>query len=170
MCKLETKNGHDKKIKYNQLTKEKVNESISHLYIEMIGDYVNSKTSTLFKCLLCGEEFTSKYERVKEWKNCGCKKCRTKTILLNKSSKSLTERTQKMFSLKSDYVEIIAYDEKCQRITCKCLLCGEVYETSYDSLILGSMHRNCASIIAMNSRRLSIEDVLRHKKYRIYPE
>lgn len=164
MDNLETKTVSNKKLKYNQFTKEKVNEQISHLCIEIIGDYVNTKTLTLFKCLLCGEEFISKYELVKEWKNCGCKKCRSKTILAQKSSKSFNERIKKVFSLKSEYVEIINIDEKCQRIICKCLLCNEIYETSYDSLILGSMHRNCASIIAMNSRRLSIEDVLQRVK------
>lgn len=146
-------------VRYNKLSKEEINKSISHLKIELVNDYINSKTPTKFKCMLCGEEFISKYELVKTWKNCGCQKCRSKNSNNEKLKKRLLNRLKKIEAFKSEHIEILNYDEKCQNITCKCLICSQIYETTYDSIIMGSMHKKCASIEAMKNRRLSSSDI-----------
>ena len=156
MCKKE-------KSRYNKLSEVQINESLKHLNIIIIGEYINSKTPTLFKCLSCGEEFISKYETIKTWKNIGCSKCRIKNRIIHDKKNNITLSTYKITKLhdcKSNYVEILEYNNDVTKIKCKCLICNTIYETSYDSLIQGSMHKSCASIIAMNSRRLSIADVL----------
>ena len=157
--------------KYNQLTKDKINESLSHLKIEMIGEYVNSKTPTEFKCQLCGKEFVSKYDLIRSWKLCGCKDCKNKDITYNASSRYyqhkkelLEKKIENLYNNKSKYVDILSYDEKCITVKCKCKICNKEYETSYDSLILGSNHNACASRISGFKQLTSKEKVIEKVK------
>ena len=55
-----------KRIYYNQLTKEDINNNLRNNQIEMVGEYINSKQKTKFKCLICGEIFESNYEYLKK--------------------------------------------------------------------------------------------------------
>lgn len=160
MCDLCRK----EKPQYNKLTKEEINKRISHLEVEIIGEYVNSKTLTSFRCKKCGNVFTSKYELIREWKIPGCEFCKDKINSGKKGKKSLKKRISKLYSRKSDNVEILSYDEKCIRVKCKCKICGDDYETSYDSLIQGSMHRKCAVSKALSDLRLSQEEVIKRVK------
>ncbi len=160
MCDLCRK----EKPQYNKLTKEEINKRISNLEVEIIGEYVNSKTLTSFKCKKCGNVFTSKYELIRAWKMSGCEFCKDKTNSGNKGKKSLKKRISKLYSRKSDNVEILSYDENCMRVKCKCKICGDDYETSYDSLIQGSMHRKCAVSAALSDLRLSQDKVMERVK------
>ena len=146
------------KPRYNKLSKNQINDSLSHIRIEIVGEYINSKTPTVFKCQLCGNEFVSKYEIVKYRKTIGCNKCGN-IIDTTKRSEILNRRIENMYSQKSDNVKILEYDENCQQIKCKCLICNEVYKTSYDSLTQGCMHKKCASIKALSKFRLSKDEV-----------
>lgn len=154
MCPLCRK----EKPQYNKLTKEKVNKSLEHLKIEMVGEYKNSKSPTMFKCKMCGNEFVSKYELVKCWVSEGCSNCGSK-INPYKKAELVKNRIDKMYLQKSENVEILEYDDNCDKIKCKCLICGLEYDTSYDSLIQGSMHKNCASLLALSKMRLSTKEV-----------
>ena len=69
-----------KRIYYNQLTKETANLSLKDKNIEIIGDYVNSNTTTTFRCNICGNEFESKYNYVRLWTKSGCKKCNNRVL------------------------------------------------------------------------------------------
>lgn len=159
MCPLCRK----EKPQYNKLTKEEINKRIFHLKVEMIGEYINSKTPTSFKCKICGNTFTSKYELVKEWKIAGCEKCSNKTNSKNWEDK-INNRINKLNLKKSKYVKIVSYDENCEKIKCQCLLCREIYETSYYSLVNGCMHKVCASIISQSHLRFTKEEVIERTK------
>ena len=69
-----------KRFYYNQLTKETANLSLKDKNIEIIGDYVNSNTTTTFRCNICGNEFESKYNYVRLWTKSGCKKCNNRVL------------------------------------------------------------------------------------------
>lgn len=127
---------------YNQFTKEDVNERLKDKMIQLSGEYINTKADTEFTCLICGEKFISKYERIIAWRGIGCKKCKGSQSLT--SGEKLNRKREKLFREKSESVEIVSYDETINRIICKCLLCGENYETSYNSLIYGHGHRGCS--------------------------
>lgn len=159
MCPLCRK----EKPQYNKLTKGEINKRFSPLKVEMIGKYINSKTPTTFKCKICGNTFTSKYELVKEWKIAGCEKCSNKTNSKNSEDK-INNRIKKLKSKKSKYVKIISYDENFEKIKCQCLLCGETYETSYYSLVNGCMHKVCASIISQSHLRFTKGEVIERIK------
>ena len=160
MCDLCRK----EKPQYNKLTKEEINKRISHLEVEIIGEYIDSKTLTSFKCKKCGNIFNSKYELIREWKTPGCEFCKEKTNSRNKGKNSFKKRISKLYSRKSDNVEILSYDKDCIRVKCKCKICGDEYETSYDSLIQGRMHRKCASCTALSDLRLSQDEVIKRVK------
>ena len=149
--------------KYNQFTKEQVNDLISHLKVEIVGDYINSKTPTKFRCQLCGKEFISKYDLVRAWRTCGCVDCGGK-IKSKRKIDIVNNRINRLHSEKSEYAKILSYDEECKRIKCECLLCGAIYETSYESLIQGCMHRNCASVISQSNARFSNTEVVEKVK------
>lgn len=148
------------KPQYNKLTKEQINKTIIHLKIEMIGEYVNSKTATKFRCKLCDKEFVSTYDLIRYWRICGCEECKEKNRPKRKDN-VINNRISKLHSKKSEYVKILSYDEECERILCQCLLCKDTYETCYDSIVQGCMHKKCASIIGQSNIRLSNEEIIK---------
>lgn len=97
--------------KYNQFTKEQVNDLISHLKVEIVGDYINSKTPTKFRCQLCGKEFISKYDLVRAWRTCGCVDCGGK-IKSKRKIDIVNNRINRLHSEKSEYAKILSYDEE----------------------------------------------------------
>ena len=147
------------KPRYNKLSKEQINNLILPLKLTMIGNYVNSKTPTTFKCQLCGKEFIAKYEVVKYRKSIGCNEC-AKTINPNSKKETFNRRIEKLKLNKSKNIQIIEYDDNCQQIKCKCLLCNEVYTTSYASVIQGCIHKKCAAIIGLSHLRQSENEII----------
>lgn len=127
---------------YNQFTIEEINEKLKDKKIKLTGKYVNTKTNTEFTCLICGNKFTSKYELVKVWTIIGCKKCNNKEILTH--DERMKRKKDKLVNSKTDTIEIISCDKDINRINCRCLICGEEYETSYASLVRGNGHRPCS--------------------------
>ena len=127
---------------YNQLTEEEINKQFKDKMIQLTGEYKNSKTNCEFTCLICGNKFISKYELVKSWTIVGCKKCNNKEILTH--NERLERRKEKLLNNKPDTIGIISYDKDVNRIKCRCLTCGEEYETSYASLVRGQGHRICS--------------------------
>lgn len=145
-----------KRIYYNQLTKEDINNNLRNNQIEIVGEYINSKQKTKFKCLICGEIFESNYEYLKNATDrIGCSKCNQQRI----KQQNHNIRYEKLLSKKSDYVEIINFVIDSNTIKCRCKLCNEIYETSYDSLIQGSKHKSCSAKIASKSSMLTDNDI-----------
>lgn len=147
------------KSQYNKLSKEQINDLILPLKLTMVGDYVNSKTPTTFKCQLCGKEFISKYEVVKYRKSIGCNEC-AKIINPNSKRETLNRRIEKLKLNKSKNIQIVEYDDNCQQIKCECLLCKEIYTTSYASVIKGCIHKKCAAIIGLSHLRQSENEII----------
>ena len=145
-----------KRIYYNQLTKEDINNNLRNNQIEIVGEYINSKQKTKFKCLICGDIFESNYEYLKNATDrIGCSKCNQQRI----KQQNHNIRYEKLLSKKSDYVEIINFVLDSNTIKCRCKLCNEIYETSYDSLIQGSKHKSCSAKIASKSSMLTDNDI-----------
>ena len=122
---------------YNQLKREDINNLLKDKKIEALEDYKNTKEKCTFKCLICGKEFINSYDNVRYWKGEGCTECTQK-------EKTLRKRKERLYSKKSDDVEILSYDTDIKRIRCKCLICDSIYDTTFNSLIAGCKHRPCA--------------------------
>lgn len=145
-----------KRIYYNQLTREEINNRLNNNQIEIVGDYINSKYKTQFKCLICGEIFESNFEYLKNATDrVGCSKCNQKRIKLQNHN----VRYDKLMSKKSDDVDIISFDSDTKNVKCQCKLCKEIYETSYNSLIQGSKHKSCSAKIASKSAMLTDDEI-----------
>ena len=142
---------------YNQLSKDDINKKLVEKKLEVLDDYVSTKEIATFRCLICGKEFKTKYDFTRKWKYPGCDECR-KQFKLNKNIEKRERHREEMMNERlSEHVEILSHSG--DEYTCKCLMCGEIYNTSYDSLLQGSMHKNCASKIANMPIRLSIQDI-----------
>lgn len=149
---------------YNQLTREQINERLIEKKLEVLEDYRDTKSEATFHCLICGETFTSKYDRVREWSGEGCKKCKG-----NIQNYSLEERKKirlnKILEKKSSSVEFLSFGKTLNYIECKCLLCGEKFIMEYSSIIRGSKHRPCAMKENGTQKLLSKEEVINRSKF-----
>ncbi len=142
---------------YNQLSKDDINKKIKKQSLEVLDDYKSTKEIATFRCLICGKEFKSKYDFVRAWKFPGCDECRKKSLLKQKEEKRERYRVDMLKDRLSENVEIISHNK--DTYNCKCLVCGELYTTSYDSLFQGCMHKNCASKISNLPNKLTIKDI-----------
>lgn len=142
---------------YNQLSKDDVNKKLVEKKLEVLDDYVSTKEIATFRCLICGKEFKTKYDFTRKWKYPGCDECRKQFKLIKSKEKRERHRKEMLNERLSKYVEILSHTGN--EYTCKCLMCGEIYNTSYDSLLQGCMHKSCASKIANMPIRLSIQDI-----------
>ena len=145
---------------YNQLSKEQINERLKDKKIYISGDYVNSKEKTNFTCLVCNETFISSYDLVRSWKGIGCTKCKNSTSLYKHKDQRISHRLENIYKYKSDCVEIIKIDEEVNEITCRCLICNEIYITSYASVKKGSKHRKCAMVEVAQNNLMTKDDVI----------
>lgn len=145
---------------YNQLSKNDINERLRGQELEVLDDYKSTKEVATFRCLICGKEFKAKYDLTRTWKYPGCDECRKKFVLCKKKNEREKHREELLNNRLSDNVEIISYYN--DTYMCKCLLCGDLYTTSYDSLLQGSMHKKCASKISQIPKRLTLEDIQKH--------
>ena len=130
----------EKRIYYNQLTKETANLLLKDKNIEIIGNYVNSNTTTTFKCNVCGNEFESKYNYVRLWTKSGCKKCNNR--VLDTELERTNMKIDKMNKKKSPNLKIINVDK--DKVNCECLICHQQFIMSYSSIMRGSFHKPCA--------------------------
>lgn len=133
---------------YNQLSKEDINKKLSDKKLEVCDDYSNTKTLCTFKCLLCGKTFMNTYDCVRYWKGSGCLECKSNSNLYKNKDVRIKHRLDNLNKNKSDYIEIINTNEDVTKITCKCLICNEIYTVSYETVKNGSAHRKCAMKLA----------------------
>ena len=143
---------------YNQLSLDDLNEKLKEKCLEAMPDYVDTKTRSTFKCLICGGYFKNRYDNIRYWKRCGCSECQKEAQLNENLQKRLEHRKDILKDRINKNVELIYFSDDCERCICKCKICGEVFETSYDSLAQGCMHRKCAMKL-MERNRLSNDDI-----------
>lgn len=144
---------------YNQLTREEINERLKNINLEVLDDYVNTKEPCTFNCLLCGEKFIGTYDRVRYRKYIGCSKCYSR-------NNKYINRVNNLKKNKSKYIDFISYDIDNNMASCKCLLCGEKYESSYDSVNMGCGHRSCSiSMAQYNNNHTLNKDQLQNRVY-----
>lgn len=143
---------------YNQLSMDDINEKLKEKCVETTQDYVDTKTKSTFKCLICGKYFKNKYDNIRYWKKCGCLECQKEERLKENLQKRLSHRKDVLKEKLNKNVKFISFSDDCETCICECKICGEIFETSYDSLIQGCMHRKCAMKL-MKRYRLSNDDL-----------
>lgn len=131
----------------NLMTKTKFMEKMKKLGREdviLIGDYINTKTPTTFKCLNddCGFEWTSTPNRVITGQ--GCPYCHNKRIRPDKRNSAGAKRPDllKFFVNPEDAFNIAPYSHKI--VTLKCPDCENIKTSKMDTLtVLGFKCHYC---------------------------
>lgn len=108
--------------------------------VELLGDYINSKTKTLFRCQTCGNEWETTPGIIIA--GCGCPKCSTSKRMKAKSHEDF-ERDILSSGLQIEFID--RYVNYKTRLRVKCLLCGNIWETSPDNLRHGYGCPKCFS-------------------------
>lgn len=147
---------------YNQFTKDDVNLLLKDKKIQIIGDYVNSKTPTLFRCNICDNEFIGKYENVKSWVKSGCKKCNHRVA--DTEDERYQNKLKQINNKKSSNIEILELNKN--DVSCKCLICGDEFSMAYSSIMRGSFHRPCA-MKETSKKRISTVSQITQKMRRL---
>lgn len=115
---------------YNRKTKEDFQKQLFEKFpdLEVIGEYINSKTKILLKCKKCGYEWNVTPNNVMNSK--GCKKCVQKknADAKRKTLHSLIQEFKETHGDKYDYskVNYVNYDEKVEII---CPIHGSFWQT-----------------------------------------
>lgn len=150
---------------YNQLTIDEINNILKEKQLKVLDDYTNTKNKATFQCLICGNTFTNKYDNVRYRKDSGCLNCR-KVFSYNKTSEEKVKyRLLKIKKNIKDNVEFVDFlDETYDKVLVKCLICGETYTTSYNSIINGHGHRSCNVKIGSLKQMASIDDICKKLK------
>lgn len=109
--------------------------------VEILGKYINVKTKILCKCKICNYEWETIPSVL--LKGHGCKKCsdeRNKYILRKSHEQFLIDFEK----VGNKNIEIIGkYVNSNTYITCKCKLCGKIYDVSPIKLLAGQGCRDC---------------------------
>lgn len=146
---------------YNQLTKDDINERLKNKCIEALDDYKDTKSTCTFKCLICGETFSNKYDNVRYWKGEGCPKCKgTISSLLYSLDERIKKKERKITNNINPYLQYISFiDDKLEYVNVKCLICNTIYTMAYSSVVRGSGHKDCMFKLLGKDRLLPIQVV-----------
>ena len=143
---------------YNQLSKDDINEKLKEKMLVAIGDYKNTKSKTLFKCLVCGKEFESRYDNIRYWKGVGCTYCKnTYNSNLQDRKNNKIKNLDGRINPNVEFIDFV--DDSLKNVRVKCNICGDIFTTQYSCIRNGSMHRPCVSKINGKSMLLPIEEL-----------
>lgn len=126
-----------------KLTKDEVIEKLylHNKNIEIIGDYINIKEKTTFRCKICNNVFlNSVYDILISIRKDGCRKCQKRAK--NKKDKSRTKPKEKylseVYNIWKDSIKIIGeYIGGNKKIETMCNKCGLIWYPISSSIIRG---------------------------------
>lgn len=130
--------------------------------VEMIGEYINATTKTLFLCKICGKIFETKPTNVCH--GSGCKSCKLK---IANTVRRITHKQflERIAGTKNPDIEIIGeYINSSTKIECLCKICKEIYFALPNEISKGRGHRKCSAIKKGLENRIKHSDFLLRMK------
>lgn len=111
-------------------------------WIQYISGYKGNKSKCVFKCLKCGNVFEALPNNLfkKVTKRQGCAKC------LQVDGKTQEEFEQELLLVNPNIEVLSKYSGYFQSVTCKCKLCGYIWEAKPDHLLRDTKCPKCQRI------------------------
>ena len=111
-------------------------------WIQYISGYKGNKSKCVFKCLKCGNVFEALPNNLfkKVTKRQGCAKC------LQVDGKTQEEFEQELLLVNPNIEVLSKYSGYFQSVTCKCKLCGYIWEAKPDHLLRDTKYPKCQRI------------------------
>lgn len=105
--------------------------------ITLCGEYVNGKTKSLFKCEVCGYQWSAFPGNVLRGVS-GCPRC-------SKKERYTTQSFKEKMNIVNPNIEILGeYENSTTKIECECMLCGYRWKATSASLLRGRGCHRCA--------------------------
>lgn len=134
--------------------------------IEVVGDYISSKTKIKVKCKLCGREF--KIAPVNLLQGQGCSICNHKRAGIERrfNTEEFSERLQQV---SKDIQLLEPYTTSTTRIRAKCKICGHEWNPIANQLLQG---RGCpvCRYVKSSSKRLDTNQTFSEKLRKVNPD
>ena len=139
-----------------KLTHEQYVERVfeTNQYIEVIGQYINMKTSILHKCRKHNIKWMAMPECILDGK--GCKECMKEKIGL-KNSKTHEQYLKELSLINSDIIVIEEYSGANTPILHQCILCGHMWKASPANILNGTGCPKCAGNIKRTHEEYVLE-------------
>ena len=83
---------------------------------------------------------------------------------MKNNNKRLENKKQRLLKHLNKNVELIVFTHTNEKVVCKCLICGEVFESSYQSLLQGTGHKSCSLKISSKKNAFSKEQIIEKSK------
>ncbi len=135
--------------------------------IQILNEYVNAQTDVIAQCRIC--KYVWSVNPCSLIRGHGCPKCSAKM-----TSKRIT-LTHEEFILRfencnNEYVSVIGkYRGTDLPIKCKCLICGEEFESTPYRILHGTKHIKCARKLASEKRKCNYSDLV-ERIHKINPD
>lgn len=157
-CKNKPKPPVKKKKSQDQFLKEVCE---LHPNIEVLGEYNGTINRILVRCKIDGHEWSPFANNLlNKSKPHGCPKC---AFRRNAKSRTITHKEfiKSFLECNNDSVEIKGvYSGADKKIDCKCLICGELFQTTPYRLLNGVKHYSCAQKIRQLERRKTHDEFI----------
>jgi hypothetical protein len=125
--------------------------------VEILSEYKGASVKVQCKCKICNNIWETTPSVLLAGH--GCRKCATKRNA-EKGTLSHKEFMERFYKCNNQYVEIIGkYKGSDIKIKCKCLICGEEFETTPYRLLNGTKHEKCANKLGSEKRKCDYEDL-----------
>lgn len=137
-----------------------------HPNIEVIGEYLNSKTKIKCRCKICGYEFLSYPDNI--LRGHGCSKCEHNSAC-QKRRKTQDVFERELKDLMLNFTVIGEYVNAKTKILCKCNVCGYEWKSSPTNILNGKGCPKCANERNKSHQSISTEDFIK-KLNKINPQ
>lgn len=161
-CTLEddtVKHGWDKERFYYYIEKERPD-------IQVCGEYVNNKTPIKFKCNICGHEWKTKPNIIKNGR--GCPECGKRKII-EKRALSDDEVRQRLAIVNKNIELVEGYISCSQKATFRCLIHNHVWEATPHNVLQGHGCPICGKEMQIKKQTMSHEEFVARMK-EIHPD
>lgn len=138
--------------------KEKLKEINSNIEI-LSKEYINNSTKLKCKCLIDGYEWGVTWGHLSQGR--GCPECAGK-----RTDYTIKDIREKLYKINPN-IEILSdeYVGSGEKLKCKCLIDGYVWEPTWDNLKQGKGCHKCKAKKSADFQRLSIEEVKNRLEY-----
>lgn len=114
--------------------------------IILIGEVSGRDTKTQFKCLKCGETFETTPHVIFRSPGQFCKKC-NKKLIAESQTKTNQQFLDELKLVNADIIILDSYTKDHNKVTCKCLKCGNIFKMSPNHLLRGHGCNVCCGSI-----------------------
>lgn len=132
---------------------EKLDKKYPDNKIDVVGEYINSKTKIKCRCKVCGKEWMPTPDNLMHGK--GCPNCSVGGLKPKTNEKFLEEYNKKFPN--SNIIFLSKYNGVKEKIQCKCKLHNYVWETTPDSLLQGHGCLKCGGSIPKTTNEFKKE-------------